>query len=80
MTVFEIVCHEGEKFICAKGEELERFVKNYRRLKGKWVEREFPDKQFLVDHVKVIEMDEIEYARSPASTESAAYFGALQGE
>lgn len=78
MTVFEIVCHDGKRFLCKEDEELRGFVKNYRRLEEERLRREFPDKRFLVDHVKVIEMDEVEYVRSPASTESAAYFGALQ--
>lgn len=78
MTVFEIVCHDGQKFLCKEHEELKRFVRNYKKLEGERLKREFPDKQFLVNYVKVIEMDEAEYEKIPASTESADYFGALQ--
>ena len=78
MTVFEIVCHDGKKFLCKEDEELRRFIGNYRRLEGERLKREFPDEQFLVSCVRVIEMDEDKYKKLPASTESAAYFGALQ--
>lgn len=78
MKVFEIVCHDGKRFMCKEQEELENFVENYRRLEGDRIRREFPKKQFLVDHVETIEIDEEDYISMPASTESVAYFNGLE--
>jgi len=61
--------------MCKEQEELRTFIKNYRRLEGDRLKREFPDKQFLVDHIQMIDIDEKDYMATPASTESIKYFG-----
>ena len=75
MKALEIVCHDGKKFMCRGEKELETFVGNYRRLEGDRIKREFPNEQFLTHHIAVIEIDEKEYMTTPATTESAIYFG-----
>ena len=75
MKAFKIVCHDGEEFMCKEQKELMTFIKNYRRLEGDRLKREFSDKQFLLDHVEIIEIDEKDYKAIPASTESIKYFG-----
>ena len=74
MKVAKIVTHDQKTFFCQTVGELKRFLSNYRADEEERLEREFPDKQFLVDHVETVEMTEEEYQNIPATTESACYF------
>jgi uncharacterized protein YcbK (DUF882 family) len=74
MKVAKIVTHDQKTFFCQTVGGLKRFLSNYRADEQERVKREFPDKQFLVDHVETVEMTEEEYQNIPATTESARYF------
>ena len=75
MKALKIVCHDGKEFMCKEERELRTFLWNYRQLEGEKIKRKFPGKQFLVDHIETIEIDERDYMATPASTESIRYFG-----
>ena len=74
MKGLKIICHDGQEFTCENMEELRTFTSNYRRLEGERIEREFPGKAFLIDHVEAIEMTEDEYQQIPATVDSNRYF------
>ena len=74
MKVFKIVTLDQKSFICSTQGELERFIDNYETDKAEYIKTEFPESQFLVDHIEVINMDEEEYHKLPATVESSQYF------
>ena len=74
MKVIKIVTNDQKTFFCQTQEELARFVANYGAEERARLKRKFPSKQFLVDHVEMVEMTEEEYQDVPATTDSARYF------
>jgi hypothetical protein len=58
MEILKIVTHDQKTFLCHTREELERFLSNYRTDEEPRLKREFPNNQFLVDHIEVTEMTE----------------------
>jgi hypothetical protein len=61
LKIAKIVTHDQKTFFCQTLEELKRFMSNYRTDEEERLKREFPDEQFLLDHIEVTLMTKEEY-------------------